>query len=123
MGRPADLRRPPDRSTGEPVSGNVPEVLGTKRIGTVFNTTTADKKLKMEAWIDVELCEERAPDLAPSGSRMATPIEISVGTFVDTDDSTGRLQRQAVYRRSVVGASPRTTWRSLPEGDYGRVLA
>jgi hypothetical protein len=101
---------------GQPVSGNVPEVLGTKRIGTVFNTTTADKKLKMEAWIDVELCEERAPDLLRR-LQDGDPIEISVGTFVDTDDSKG------VYK----GKRYTGTWSSitpdhlalLPEGDTG----
>jgi hypothetical protein len=101
---------------GQPVSGNLPEVLGTKRIGTVFNTTTADKKLKMEAWIDVELCEERAPDLLRR-LQDGDPIEISVGTFVDTDDSKG------VYK----GKRYTGTWSSitpdhlalLPEGDTG----
>jgi hypothetical protein len=101
---------------GQPVSGNLPEVLGTKRIGTVFNTTTADKKLKMEAWIDIELCEERAPDLLRR-LQDGDPIEISVGTFVDTDDSKG------VYK----GKRYTGTWSSitpdhlalLPEGDTG----
>jgi hypothetical protein len=101
---------------GEYVSGNEPDVLGTKRIGTVFNTTTSDKKLKMEAWIDVELCNERAPDLLVR-LQEKTPIEISVGAFVDTDDSTG------IYKgKKYVGAWTEITpahLALLPEEDIG----
>lgn len=101
---------------GEPVSGNAPEVLGTKRIGTVFNTAASGKKLQMEAWIDVELCAERAPDLLRR-LQDGAPIEISVGTFVDTDDSSGMFKGKR-YKGAWTGITP-DHLALLPEGDVG----
>lgn len=101
---------------GQPVSGNEPTVLGTKRIGLVFNTKGEGKKLKMEAWIDVELCAERAPDLL-TRLQDGAAIEISVGTFVDTDDSTG-IYKGKKYKGAWSGITP-DHLALLPEGDTG----
>jgi hypothetical protein len=73
---------------GKPVSGNLPEILASQRIGVVFNSHGADNKLKMEAWIDTTRCESIAPELL-SRAKAGEPIEISVGTFVDTIEETG----------------------------------
>lgn len=71
-----------------PVSGNSPDVLEEKAIGLVFNTRLKSKKLSMEAWIDVEKAKEVAPDLIDRVNK-GDAIEISVGVFVETDDTEG----------------------------------
>lgn len=73
---------------GQPVSGNIPEVLETKRIGIVFNAGIKKNKLVMEAWLDIETCKERAP-LLLERAQTGDDIEISVGVFVDKDESSG----------------------------------
>lgn len=85
-GRPVFVGHP--MKNGRAVSGNTPDVLESKRVGTVFSTKVASKKLKMEAWIDKARAAEIDPDLL---DRVANgdPIEISVGIFCETDDTTG----------------------------------
>lgn len=73
---------------GQPVSGNLPEVLETKRVGMIFNSGIKKDKLVMEAWLDIEACTARAPELLRR-IEAGEDIEISVGVFVDKDDSTG----------------------------------
>lgn len=72
---------------GQPVSGNTPDILA-QSIGLVFNSSLKKGKLTMEAWIDIERATELEPELL---DRIASgdPIEISVGLFCETDDSTG----------------------------------
>jgi hypothetical protein len=71
---------------GEPVSGNSPEVIEAKCIGRVFHAAVKNNKLAVEAWIDVEKCEEVAPDLLER-IRAGKTIEVSVGVFCESDDS------------------------------------
>jgi hypothetical protein len=100
---------------GRPVSGNSPEVLS-ERIGIVFNAGVKKNKLTMEAWIDVERCAQIAPELLKR-VEAEEKIEISVGAFVDTDDSKGTYKGKKYF-----GA-----WHEivpdhlalLPEGDTG----
>jgi hypothetical protein len=101
---------------GRPVSGNTPSLLEAKSIGIVFNTAVKSSKLTMEAWIDVEKATTVAPELL---DRVAAsdPIEISVGAFVETDESEGEFEG-----KKYLGA-----WHDLvpdhlallPEGDEG----
>jgi hypothetical protein len=85
-GRPVFEGHP--QINGRYVSGNSPEVLGEKRVGIIFNSAVRKGKLTMEAWIDVARCQEVAPELLKR-CQAGDPIEISVGVFVETDDSTG----------------------------------
>jgi hypothetical protein len=85
-GRPVFLNHPMVK--GRPVSGNNPTILEEKCIGTVFNTAMKKGKLTMEAWLDKERTQEIAPTLLTRIEQLE-PIEISVGVFVETDDSTG----------------------------------
>ncbi len=73
---------------GRPCSGNLPEVLAAKQIGTVFNAGAVNEKLAMEAWINVRRCQRIAPAML-ARAKAGEPIEISIGTFVDTDDVVG----------------------------------
>lgn len=85
-GRPIFVDHP--MKNGVPVYGNTPELLENAAIGQVFNTAIRKNKLCMEAWIDIEKCEEIDSDLL---DRIASgdPIEISVGLACETDDSIG----------------------------------
>ncbi len=77
--------------SGRPVSGNSPAVLEEKAIGLVFNTRLKSKKLSMEAWIDVLKAKEIAPELLER-VEAGDAIEISVGVFVETDDTKGEFE-------------------------------
>jgi hypothetical protein len=85
-GRPVFLGHPLE--SGAPVSGNEPTRLESDKIGTVFNTAVHSGKLNMEAWIDVEKCATVAPDLL-TRLQAGESIEISVGAFVDMEETTG----------------------------------
>jgi hypothetical protein len=76
---------------GQPVSGNTPQVLEQKSIGQIFNTNSANKKLKTEAWIDEEKSNAVDPTVLERVAE-GTPIEVSVGVFVETDDEPGIYQ-------------------------------
>ena len=88
-GRPLYLGHP--MKNGQPVSGNTPDVLEKKSIGRVFNAGIKGKKLTMEAWIDVEKSDAIDSRLLER-VKLDEPIEISVGVFVDTDDSEGEYK-------------------------------
>lgn len=85
-GRPIFLGHP--IKDGVAVSGNDPDLLEKKCIGTVFNVAVANSKLKMEAWIDVEKCKDVNPRLLERIDA-DEPIEISVGVFTETENASG----------------------------------
>jgi hypothetical protein len=75
---------------GEPVSANTPAVLTSHRIGMIFNSSLKKGKLCMEAWIDIERAEKLEPEMLKR-LQEGDPIEISVGLFCETDESTGEF--------------------------------
>ena len=87
-GRPVLIDHPKTES-GTPISANSPEVWDDKVVGQMFNTVLDGKKLKTEAWIDVEKAESLgfADDLARLES--GATVEVSTGAFVETDDRAG----------------------------------
>lgn len=86
-GRPLFYGHPVNAS-GQPVSGNSPDILEAACVGMIFNAAIRKNKLTMEAWVDIEKAEAHAPELLERISN-GDPIEVSVGVFTDTDDSTG----------------------------------
>jgi hypothetical protein len=90
-GRPIFLNHPMDGNT--PVSGNSPSVL-VRSMGKVFNASAANKRLNMEAWLDVTACkalggkEEQLLDRVKANKAGAT-IEISTGAFIVLEDKAG----------------------------------
>jgi len=90
-----------DHPHGGGVSANAPAELEACGIGTVFNTTYADGRLKMEMWIDPARAE-RVSDGAPAqlvreiadGARMA---EVSVGALVYGEPATGTAPNGDAY--------------------------
>ena len=95
-GRPVVVNHP--EMNGKPVSANIPEVVESRQIGQVFNSTLDDAKLKMEAWIDLEKVEEIGGvtkdtiDTLAKGDRF---IEVSTGLFVETAQRKGRFNGEA----------------------------
>lgn len=73
---------------GDPVSANTQDVLTAHRVGMIFNSTLKKGKLCMEAWIDIERCEKLEPEMLKR-LQEGDPIEISVGLFCETEDTTG----------------------------------
>lgn len=88
-GRPV-LVDHPERG-GNLVSANSADVLETEQIGVIFNTSSSDGKLRMEAWIDTELAEERGGKVAETISRITSGdiTEISTGFFAELEDTSG----------------------------------
>lgn len=113
-GRPVFLGHP--MREGRPVSGNTPEVLAEEQIGIVFNSKVKDKKLVMEAWVDVERCEEYAPKLLQR-LKDGDTVEISVGVMVSTDQTEGEYNGKK-YLGAWKGIMP-DHLALLPEGDLG----
>ena len=85
-GIPVTIGHPTDN--GMPVSANQPEVLEKAAVGKIFNTRLVDKKLKAEAWLDIELLKRKAP-VALSYLKQGKPIEVSVGVFADEEEKEG----------------------------------
>lgn len=99
-GRPVFLGHPV--VDGVPVSGNSPELLQSKALGVVFNTSLQKKKLCMEAWIDIARANSVAPGLVDRVEE-GDEIQISVGVLCETDDSTGEFR----------GKKYRGAWKSM----------
>lgn len=115
-GRPVFVGHPMKGST--PVPGNTPETLEQLACGQVFNAGLKDGKLVMEAWIDNARASD-VPDLADLLTRLASgdPVEISVGVFVDTNDTTGEYNGKE-YKGEWTEIFPEHL-ALLPAGDIG----
>lgn len=93
-GRPIFAGHPVDQ--GVPISGNDPRILE-RSFGKVFNTSTDEKRLLMEAWIDIEKAKSM-PESArvlercfahERGDLNAKPIEVSTGSLVGVKKASG----------------------------------
>jgi len=87
-GRPVFYGHPLKR--GRPVSGGAPDVMEAACVGIVFQAAAILKKLKMEAWIDVEKANAVDASLVARILEKAA-IEISVGVFADVDNTSGEF--------------------------------
>lgn len=96
-GRPCFVDHPEDDGANK-ISGNNPVALETLAFGTLFNAISAQevldtKRLKYEAWLN----KEKAPLVAGAQDIIARLeaedpddlVEVSVGTFVRTEETTG----------------------------------
>lgn len=94
----------PERG-GERVSANVPEILEQYMIGRLFNARLEDKRLKVEAWIDVKRCEALGGKALETLERIRAGemIEVSVGAFVlaETMKGTHNGKRFAAVWREI----------------------
>lgn len=94
-GRPVFSNHPVNDS-GQQISGNSPAVLETS-IGKVFNAHTDGKRLLLEAWIDPAKCEALGGSALETLNRIKAGeiVEVSVGTFVVTNDQPGKYLGQS----------------------------
>jgi len=90
-GRPVMLNHPKDKD--DSISANDPKVLEQYQIGTVFNARVEDKKLKMDAYLDIEKMEKMGDEAVKmlASIREGKMNEVSVGTFVVAEPRTGKL--------------------------------
>lgn len=103
---------------GHQVSANSPVVLERMAFGQVFGAKVEGKKLKLEAWIDLEKTERVAEAKAClERIRAGETVEVSVGAFVDTEQRTGSWggKRYAGVWRGIVPDHLAL----LPEGTIG----
>lgn len=117
-GRPVFIGHPVD-DQGRPVSGNTPEVLEALSFGQVFNVGFTDGKLTMEAWLDNERASA-VPDGEALLARIAEgkPIEISIGAFIEIDESAIGSFNGTKYQGKWITIAP-DHLALLPEGDEG----
>lgn len=75
----------------EPVSANSPEIIDTRTVGRVYNTTVEGKKLKAEVWFDEDKLNSISEDtlLAINESK---EIEVSLGMFTENEEKEGEYE-------------------------------
>jgi len=105
-GEPVVLNHPQDEESGHMLSANSPEILEKYQLGTIFGTTVEKKQLRMNAYIDVARAAnlgEKAQNLLQKIEENGT-IEISVGCFLEAENSSGVYngQRYARVWRNIV---------------------
>jgi len=96
-GRPVTINHPEIR--GEKVSANSPEVLETEQIGQLFNTKLSDKKLKTEAWINVERANAFGGEIEATVGRLLNGdvVEVSTGLFSDIESEEGTHEGEQFF--------------------------
>lgn len=117
-GRPVVMGHPQD-SSGEYVSANSPGILQDWAFGQIFESRLDDKKLKVEAWIDVDAAEERGGDFSDTIDRLVANelVEVSVGTFLLLEERQGTFNGKD-YKAIWVDITP-DHLALLPKGTVG----
>ena len=78
---------------GEMVSANSPVVSDSERIGTIFNAQVGDKKLKVEAWIDMERVNALGGEIEETVERLKEgAVEVSTGLYANVEDKEGEYE-------------------------------
>ena len=94
-GRPIVVNHP--EIDGEKVSASLPEIVDKEKIGEIYNTTLDDKKLKLEAWIDLERAESLGGTIHETVQRLQEGeevIEVSTGLFSNVEDKDGKFNEE-----------------------------
>lgn len=101
-GRPVMMNHPQD-TAGNMSSANDPETLEKGSLGQVFAPVVKDRKLGLEAWVEIErarvLNDDSAETLAllekaEQDSKFQPAIEVSIGAFLDLEEKQGVWQGQ-----------------------------
>ena len=104
-GRPIVVNHP--ELKGEKVSASLPDVVDKEKIGEIYNTVLDDKKLKLEAWIDLERAEELGGIISETVERLQNGeevIEVSTGLFSNVEEKSGQFngkEYEGVWRNVV----------------------
>jgi hypothetical protein len=93
-GRPIVMNHP--MIQGSYVSANSPTVLENWAFGFVFNTTTPDRKLQAEAWIDTTRAAEKGGEFQDVVDRLNAGeiIEVSTGLYTEVKPSKGKFNNK-----------------------------
>ena len=104
-GRPIVVNHP--EINGEKVSASLPEIVDKEKIGEIYNTTLDGKKLKLEAWIDLERAEGLGGTIYETVQRLQEGeevVEVSTGLFSNVEEKAGRFSEedyQGIWRNVV----------------------
>ena len=79
-----------------PVTATSPEVFDRQKVGVVFNATFDGRRLKAEAWIDVERVKV-VDNRVWESIRVGRPMEVSTGLFVDQVPQVGVYNGRQFY--------------------------
>ena len=91
-GRPIVVNHP--ELNGEKVSASLTDVVDAEKIGEIYNTVLDDKKLKLEAWIDLERAEELGGVISETVAKLQDGgeiIEVSTGLFSNVEAKGGKF--------------------------------
>ena len=91
-GRPIVVNHP--ELEGEKVSASLPDVVDKEKIGEIYNTVLDGKKLKLEAWIDLERAEELGGTISETVQKLQNGeevIEVSTGLFSNVEAKVGKF--------------------------------
>ena len=104
-GRPIVVNHP--EIDGEKVSASLPDIVDKEKIGEIYNTTLDDKKLKLEAWIDLERAESLGGIISDTVEKLQSGeeiVEVSTGLFSNIEDKNGKFNGEdydGVWRNVV----------------------
>lgn len=85
-GRPVVVTHPD--LNGHPVTASSPEMIERQTVGTLFNCTYKDNKLKGESWIKIDKCQMLSPEIMDMLQKNL-PIEVSTGVYIEKDMEKG----------------------------------
>ena len=91
-GRPIVVNHP--ELNGEKVSASLTDVVDKEKIGEIYNTVLDDKKLKLEAWIDLERAESLGGVISETVEKLQDGeeiIEVSTGLFSNVEAKGGKF--------------------------------
>ena len=91
-GRPIVVNHP--ELEGEKVSASLPDIVDKEKIGEIYNTVLDGKKLKLEAWIDLERAEGLGGVISETVEKLQSGeeiIEVSTGLFSNVEDKSGKF--------------------------------
>ena len=94
-GRPIVVDHPMGED-GEPISANEPGVIESAAIGQIWHAQTDEKRLQVEAWVNVAKAEQLGGDALLLMQRLKNkePIEVSTGYWGVFHDQQGKFQDQ-----------------------------
>ena len=104
-GRPIVVNHP--ELEGEKVSASLPDIVDKEKIGEIYNTVLDGKKLKLEAWIDLERAEGLGGVISETVEKLQSGeeiIEVSTGLFSNVEDKSGKFNGEdysGVWRNIV----------------------
>ena len=86
--KPVVIEHPYDHSEESYISACSVPVLEQHKVGEIMNAHMDGNKLKAEAWLDIEMLNERAPEVLQK-IRWGETLEVSIGCFLQKEMTSG----------------------------------